>query len=159
MPLPELRIHICLFTAYRIKSKSLYLEIKTLHYLTAYLANLSSHYPNTLHCHIHPINLFPNHKIQCEFYILSKAFPFPSSQNYSTPFPKFPINSITGHLIIYLLLPRYELSAISNWTLSFFPQEHLTFTKKADAQTVLLQAEGNFDWLTIGITYHKIQPI
>lgn len=42
---------------------------------------------------------------------------------------------------------------------SFFPQEHLTFTKKADAQTVLLQAEGNFDWLAIGITYHKIQPI
>lgn len=113
MPLPELRIHTFL-TAYRIKSKSLYLELKTLHYLTAYrVKSILSLLQQPPHCHIHTTNLFSNHKIQCEFYILGKAFPFPSSLNYSAPFSQFLINSITGHLIIYLLLPRFELSVIS----------------------------------------------
>lgn len=94
MLLPELRIHRWYLTAYWIKSKFLNLEFKTLHYLTVYLVKSLSLFQQPPHCHTHTNIHFPNHQIQFKFYILVKAFPFPS-QNCSAPFSEFLINSIT----------------------------------------------------------------
>lgn len=94
MPLPELRIHTCLLTAYWIKSKSLNLEFKTLHYLTAYLVRSIIYYC-TSNLLIVIYSLTERSSVRVK---LSLS---PTSQNHPASFSEFLITSITGNVIIY----------------------------------------------------------